>query len=63
MMERFGRVKIIKQEESMNEITEKKTRKYYDETFQRSAVDLWLKGGRSAGAVAGELGVRQKKKQ
>ena len=41
----------------MREGTEKKTRKHYDETFQRAAVDLWLKGGRSAEVVAEELGV------
>jgi|SRR5580765_991297 len=36
-----------------------RTRKYkrYDLTFKRSAVELWLAGGKSAEAVAGELGI------
>ena len=34
-------------------------RKYkrYDLTFKRSAVELWLAGGKSADAVAAELGI------
>ena len=32
-------------------------RKRYDQNFKRSAVELWLSGGRSAPAVAAELGI------
>lgn len=32
-------------------------RKRYDEAFKRSAVEMWLKSGKSAAEVAGELGI------
>jgi transposase-like protein len=34
-------------------------RKYkrYDEAFKRSAVDLWLQGGKSVEQIASELGI------
>ena len=35
----------------------KTTRKRYDETFKRSAVELWLQGGKSAAILAAELGI------
>jgi transposase-like protein len=43
----------------MNETqTEPKVRKKrYDENFKRSAVEHWLGSGKSAQAVAGELGI------
>jgi transposase len=31
--------------------------KRYDEAFKRSAVELWLQGGQSVEAIAGELGI------
>jgi transposase len=31
--------------------------KRYDENFKRSAVDLWLQGGKSVEAIAAELGI------
>lgn len=31
--------------------------KRYDETFKRSAVELWLQGGKSAETIASELGI------
>jgi transposase-like protein len=37
--------------------TEPKTRKKrYEPNFKRSAVEMWLSGGKSAGALAAELG-------
>ena len=35
------------------------THKYkrYDESFKRSAVELWLQGGKSIEVIAGELGI------
>ena len=35
----------------------KTPRKRYDENFKRSAVELWLQGGKSAEAIAAELGI------
>ena len=32
-------------------------RKRYDQNFKRQAVELWLSGGKSAPAVAAELGI------
>jgi len=32
-------------------------RKRYDESFKRSAVELWLQGGKSAATLAAELGI------
>jgi transposase-like protein len=32
-------------------------KKRYDLNFKRSAVELWLSGGKSAGALAAELGI------
>lgn len=41
-----------------NADTEPKIRgKRYDQNFKRQAVELWLSGGRSAPAVAAELGI------
>ena len=40
-----------------NEPTPKRKDKRYDLTFKRSAVELWLAGGKSAEAVATELGI------
>jgi transposase-like protein len=41
-----------------NTETEPKIRKKrYDPNFKRSAVELWLSGGKSAEAVAAELGI------
>jgi transposase-like protein len=34
-----------------------KRKKRYDLNFKRSAVELWLSGGKSAAAVAAELGI------
>ena len=41
-----------------NEPTPNLKYKRNDLTFKRSAVELWLAGGKSAAAVAGELGIR-----
>jgi transposase len=46
-------MKAIK--ESPNE--EIKPRRRYDEAFKRGAIELWRKSGRSARAVASELGI------
>ena len=35
-----------------------KTRRKFDETFKREAIQNWLKSGKSAEIVAGELGLK-----
>jgi transposase-like protein len=37
--------------------TSSRKRKRYDSSFKRSAVELWLSGGKSAEATAAELGI------
>ena len=39
-----------------NQVPRKK-HKRYDEAFKRSAVELWLQGGKSVQAIATELGI------
>ena len=40
-----------------NETTPHRKYKRYDESFKRSAVELWLQGGKSAEVIAAELGI------
>lgn len=50
------------EEKAMNEQTMKAERKRgqrYDESFRRQAVELWLRSGKKAEVVAGELGIRK----
>src|ERR1017187_8143576 len=44
----------------MNEpvIQTKKSRTKYDKAFKQRAVELWAPGGKAAGVVAAELGIR-----
>ena len=42
------------------EVPEIKTRKKYDRSFKQQAVTLWLNSGKSAQAIAVELGLRDK---
>ena len=42
-------------------ITEKKDRRKFDRTFKQEAVDLWLSSGKSAQAVAEELGIHHER--
>jgi transposase len=41
-----------------NENQDQRKYKRYDETFKRSAVELWLQGGKSVETIATELGIR-----
>ena len=49
----------MKELTSMNKpvIQPKQTRKKFDNTFRQHAVELWLNSGRTATAVAAELGI------
>lgn len=40
-----------------NETPTSRKYKRYDEAFKRSAVELWLQGGQSAGQIAADLGI------
>jgi transposase len=40
-------------------VTEIKSRRKFDSTFKREAVELWLNSGRSAREIAAELGLRE----
>jgi transposase len=40
-----------------DENTSPRKHKRYDETFKRSAVELWLQGGKSVHQIARELGI------
>ena len=40
-----------------HETTTPRKYKRYDEAFKRSAVELWLQGGRSAAQIAAEMGI------
>lgn len=41
------------------EVSEKKSRRKFDETFKRDAVTLWVNSGKSAGQVAADLGIAE----
>ncbi|MBA3356469.1 MAG: transposase [Pyrinomonadaceae bacterium] len=39
---------------------EMKSRRQFDDVFKRDAVALWVNSGRSAGRVAGDLGIEER---
>jgi transposase-like protein len=41
------------------EVSEKKSRRKFDDTFKRDAVTLWINSGKSAAQVAADLGIAE----